>query len=67
MTWGAEQNGSSTKVDVGSDLVYAVPQHEELTWEHPRGGQAKYLEEPLNTHGQKFIFAGLKDALKEVL
>jgi hypothetical protein len=26
--------------------VYAARQHEELDWEHPRGGQAKYLEEP---------------------
>lgn len=28
--------------------VYAVRQHEELTWNHPRGGQAKFLETTLN-------------------
>jgi hypothetical protein len=26
--------------------VYAARQHEELDWAHPKGGQAKYLEEP---------------------
>lgn len=28
------------------DQVYAHRQHEELTWHHPEGGQAKYLEGP---------------------
>jgi hypothetical protein len=28
------------------DQVYAHRQHEELTWRHPEGGQAKYLEQP---------------------
>lgn len=27
--------------------VYAHRQHEELLWEHPRGGKAKYLEDPM--------------------
>lgn len=26
------------------DVVYARRQHEETTWNHPRGGQAKYLQ-----------------------
>ena len=30
---------------VGFPLVYAARQHEELTWRHPRGGKAKYLED----------------------
>lgn len=29
------------------DQPYAQRQHEELEWNHPRGGQAKYLEGPL--------------------
>lgn len=28
------------------DVVYAARQHEEVTWKHPAGGKAKYLEEP---------------------
>lgn len=38
----------STKegVRVHNDSVYAARQHEELGWRHPRGGQAKYLEQP---------------------
>jgi hypothetical protein len=31
------------------DTVYAVRQHEELTWKHLPGRQAKYLEQPMNT------------------
>lgn len=33
-----------TEAVVSFDTPYAVRQHEELTWNHPRGGQAKYLE-----------------------
>lgn len=28
--------------------AYAVLQHERLDYDHPRGGQAKYLEQPIN-------------------
>lgn len=31
---------------VSNDMEYAARQHEELTWRHPEGGQAKYLEAP---------------------
>lgn len=31
------------------DTVYAVRQHEELTWKHLPGRQAKYLETPMNS------------------
>lgn len=37
----------------GADVVvrfstpYAARQHEELTWEHPRGGKARYLADNL--------------------
>jgi ketosteroid isomerase-like protein len=34
---------------ISFDTVYAVRQHEELTWKHLPGRQAKYLEQPLNT------------------
>lgn len=32
---------------VSYDTVYARRQHEELTWRHDPGRQAKYLEQPL--------------------
>lgn len=32
---------------VGYDTPYAVRVHEDLQMPHPRGGQAKYLEEPM--------------------
>lgn len=38
-----------TKAVVSFDTPYAARQHEELTWHHPRGGQAKYLEQPMTT------------------
>lgn len=36
------------KVWVSYDTVYAVRQHEELTWRHAPGRKAKYLETPAN-------------------
>lgn len=36
--------------EISFSTVYAARQHEELDWKHPRGGQAKYLEEPFKRH-----------------
>lgn len=33
---------------------YAMIQHENLEFNHPRGGQAKYLEQPLNENSEKY-------------
>lgn len=40
------------------DQVYAHRQHEELTWKHPDGGQAKYLEQPW--------FAAVEDTMRHL-
>lgn len=37
------------KGTISYDTPYAVRQHEELTWRHLPGRQAKYLETPMNT------------------
>ncbi|MUL39631.1 hypothetical protein FZ103_00285 [Streptomonospora sp. PA3] len=39
-----DQDGLSGTVSY--DTVYAARQHEELTWRHDPGRQAKYLEQP---------------------
>lgn len=33
---------------------YMVAVHEDLSANHPRGGKAKFLEDPINEYGQKF-------------
>lgn len=43
----ASQDGLNGTVSF--DTVYAVRQHEELTWRHAPGRQAKYLETPMNS------------------
>ncbi|WP_431892981.1 hypothetical protein [Micromonospora haikouensis] len=40
---------SESAAAVSFDRPYAVRQHEELTWRHDQGKQAKYLEEPMHT------------------
>lgn len=40
---------------ISFDTVYAVRQHEELTWKHLPGRQAKYLEQPMNTERQVML------------
>ncbi|WP_300733695.1 hypothetical protein [Pseudomonas sp.] len=42
---------------VSFDTVYAWRQHEELTWNHPGGGGAKYLEGPLLEHHDDLLAA----------
>lgn len=49
-----ERSGTVTMVNdltaaVSYDTSYAVRQHEELTWRHLPGRQAKYLETPMNS------------------
>jgi hypothetical protein len=34
----------------GAAAAYAVVQHEDLTLNHPNGGEAKFLEKPMLTH-----------------
>lgn len=42
-------------VMVGYDLPYAMKQHEELDYHHPKGGKAKYLEDPFNENMDKYV------------
>lgn len=39
---------------VGFTEPYALRQHEEMGYNHPQGGQAKYLEQPLNENIGKY-------------
>jgi hypothetical protein len=39
-----QEEGGSTVVEVGFGTVYAEVQHEREDFEHPQGGEAKYLE-----------------------
>lgn len=55
--------------EISFNTPYAARQHEELDWEHPKGGEAKYLERSLNevvprvvpliAAGQRSIMTGL--------
>jgi hypothetical protein len=40
--------GAKATVEIGYGTVYAVPQHENLSFKHPRGGEAKFLEKAVN-------------------
>jgi hypothetical protein len=40
---------ANLRAAVSYSTPYAVRQHEELTWRHDEGRQAKYLEEPMNS------------------
>jgi len=39
---------------LGTYVNYAMPVHEDLLAAHPRGGKAKYLEDPINRHKRTF-------------
>lgn len=42
-------------VRVGYSLPYALRQHEELNYNHPRGGKAKFLEDPYRENTGRYI------------
>jgi hypothetical protein len=41
--------------EVGFKQVYAVVQHENLEFNHPQGGEAKYLEKPLKKNTRRYV------------
>ena len=47
--------GKEKAVYISFNTPYARRQHEELDYEHPRGGKAKYLETPFNANKKKVI------------
>ncbi len=50
-----EKIGKEKAVYISFNTPYARRQHEELDYEHPRGGKAKYLETPFNANKKKVI------------
>ena len=51
---------------VGYSSVYACRQHEELTWRHDPGRQAKYLETALHT-AQEGILAAIAADMEDTI
>jgi hypothetical protein len=47
--------GKEKAVYISFNTPYARRQHEELDYEHPRGGKAKYLEDPFNRNKKKVL------------
>lgn len=63
----ASVDRSSMTAAVSFDTPYAVRQHEELTWKHDPGRQAKYLEQPAMTERgtmHELMAAALRRALR---
>jgi hypothetical protein len=55
----APPTGRELATETGFGTVYAARQHEETTWKHPRGGEAKYLTNAVNAR-MKGMLARLK-------
>jgi hypothetical protein len=63
----AEVDAAAMRGSVSYDTPYAVRQHEELTWRHDPGRNAKYLEGPLNREAgtlQGLIAAEIRRSLR---
>lgn len=59
--------GSKPDIYVSFNTPYARRQHEELDWNHPRGGGPKYLENAFNrnkTKINKFVDKRIREALR---
>ncbi len=62
-----EDLGTEKAVYVSFNTPYARRQHEELEWEHPKGGGPKYLENPFNRlkgRVRRLVDAAVKKALR---
>lgn len=46
--------GGRIIAEVSFSTAYAARQHEELDWDHPKGGEAKYLERALVENADRY-------------
>jgi len=51
------QGGDVIEGFVSFDTPYATRQHEEMSYNHPNGGQAKYLQQPFEENIDSYIEA----------
>ena len=61
----ARANVTFSAIDPKTGYDYALIQHEDLSFKHPRGGQAKYLEQPLRRNSGRYR-QELEKAVKKV-
>ena len=61
-----DEDEDDLKVSVYFDRPYAVRQHEEMTWRHDEGREAKYLEGPMHEE-KKTLLAIVAKAAGEPL
>ncbi len=55
MQIGNHKPNVKPEVEIGFGTPYAVRQHEELEWQHPRGGKAKYLEDVVKRNTTRWV------------
>jgi hypothetical protein len=58
--------GKEKAVYISFSTPYARRQHEELGYNHPLGGKAKYLEDPFNRNKQKVLKYADKEIKKAI-
>lgn len=58
-----EQTADGYIGEIGFGTDYALAQHENLEYRHPRGGQAKYLEQPFKENLSRYV-RHIKDKAK---
>jgi len=49
------ESGNTITGKIGFGVEYALIQHETLWFRHPRGGQAKYLENPMKENETRYV------------
>jgi len=60
------REGNAVWIKTGYNLPYAIVQHEHLEFRHPKGGKAKYLEDPYKENAAKYE-RFIKNAVKQAL
>lgn len=61
-----EETPNTVSKTLGPDTDYALIQHENLTFNHPKGGGAKYLEKPFDENKSTYE-TKIKETVKNAL
>ena len=57
-------SSADNTVKISFNTPYALRQHEEMSYNHPKGGQAKYLEQPFNSRVKEAQYYAEKEIAK---
>lgn len=53
--WHAQVDDNGIEIEVTANTPYAAKQHQELSYNHPKGGKAMYIRDPMLSNFRRYL------------